>query len=151
MDYFTLIPDKACPLVRICNHTDPKILQAVMRGETHQMPDGTIFQLKEVPGSGMPDIIFQPIFLVSQLFFQCIQLYHLYTTVTKIRLADRRNGFTYYIPELPSADEKEDYSLYEQHIYKTTDCGMETVEVSLDLSESLLRRGAWGFVLKERT
>ena len=62
MDYFTLIPDKVCPLVRICNHTDSKILQAVMRGEAHQIPDGTVFRLKEVPDSGMPDIIFQPVF-----------------------------------------------------------------------------------------
>ena len=62
MDYFTLIPDKTCPFVRICNHTDPKILQAVMRGEAHQVPDGMVFRLKEVPDSGMPDIIFQPVF-----------------------------------------------------------------------------------------
>ena len=137
MDYFTLIPDKVCPLVRICNHTDPKILQVV--------------RLKEMPCSGMLDIIFQPIFLVSQLFYQCIQIYHPYAAAAKIRLAGLRNGFTYYIPELPSADEKEAFSLYKRHIYKTTDCGVETVEVSLDLSESLLRRGAWGFGLKART
>ena len=113
MDYFTLIPDKTCPFVRICNHTDPKILQAVMRGEAHQVPDGTVFRLKEVPDSGMPDIIFQPVFLVSQLFYQCIQIYHPYTIVAQIRLAGLRNGFIYYIPELPSADEKESFSLYE--------------------------------------
>lgn len=39
MNYFTLIPDKACPLVRIYNHTEVKIFQAVMRGEADQIPD----------------------------------------------------------------------------------------------------------------
>lgn len=149
MNYFTLIPDKACPLVRIYNHTEVKIFQAVMRGEADQIPDGTVFQLKEVPDSGMPDILFKPIFCVSQLFYKCIRIYHPYITAVQISFVDCRNHFTYYILELPSADKKEAFSLYEQHIYKTTDNGVETVEVSLDLSESLLRRGVWGFGLKE--
>ncbi len=120
-----------------------------MRGEANQIPDGTVFKLKEVPDSGMPDILFQPVFCVSELFYKCIQIYHPYIIATQIRLSDEWNDFTYYILELPFVDEKKGNSLYEQHICKTTDQGVETMEVSLDLSESLLRRGVWGFALKE--
>lgn len=149
MEYFILVPDQMCPIVRICNHTDPRILQAVMRGEAGRIPDGTVFQLKEVPGSGMPDVLFRPVLLVSELFFKCIQIYHPYVTAARIRLVHRRDGYTYYIPELPSWDGAGASPLYEQHIYGTTDDGVGTVRISLDLSESLLRRGAWGFGLKE--
>ena len=45
MEHFILTPDKMCPIARIRNHTDPRILQAVMRGEVCRIPDGTVFQL----------------------------------------------------------------------------------------------------------
>lgn len=149
MNYLIVIPDETLPVPRIANSSDPAVLRAVLQNNQDKLPVKTILRLRELPVYGLPDVIFTPVFMVSQLFYICVRIYHPYLKVIPIRLLYPAGIAQYYILLLEEEGEKESSPDYTQHIYRILVDNKIRLKISLDLAESLLRRGAFGFSLMD--
>lgn len=146
MEWYLLQPDSQLPLVSIYPQ-DSSLIEIIFRKEKEKIPEQSVFQVKEVPVYGVPDILFSPLLMVSKLFFKSVQIYHPYVKAKPVILRHGSLFLIYYILPLPDIDIKEgDFDLL-HHAYDVT--GQNRMIISLDLAESLLRRGAFGFYMEE--
>jgi len=146
MEWFLLQPDPQLPLVRIYPQ-DMNLISVIFSKEKEKIPERSAFRVKEVPVYGIPDILFSPILMVSELFYKSVQIYHPYVKAKPVILRHDALLLVYYILLLPDIDiKKDDFDLL-HHAYDVT--AQDRMIVSLDLAESLLRRGAFGFHMEE--
>lgn len=146
MEWFLLQPDSQLPLVSIYPQ-DISLIQTIFRKEKEKLPERSVFQVKEIPVYGMPDILFSPLMMVSELFLKCVQIYHPYVKAKPVVLRHDSLLLVYYILLLPVIDIKEDGFDLLHHAYDVT--ALNRMIISLDLAESLLRRRAFGFHMEE--
>lgn len=146
MEYFSLQPDSQLHLMQIYS-TRADVIRFLLKKEKSKIPAQTMFQVKEIPKYGMPDIVFSPALLVSQLFLKCMRVYQPYVKAVPVFLCHAEGLSIYYILTLPEigAEQGEVDELH--HLYECV--GQKGLVISLDLAESLLRRRAFGFQLEE--
>ena len=147
MKYLTVMPDKTLPIPRIANSSDFNVLRAVLQNQQDKLPAKTVFRLRELPVYGLPDVIFAPVLMVSKLFYSCVCMYHPYQKAIPIRLIYPDGIAPYFILLLEEEGKEEGISDCMQHIFQVQQDKKIKMKISLDLLESLLRRGAFGFVL----
>lgn len=146
-EYLTVMPDEALPIPRIANSSDFNVLRAVLQNKQDKLPAKTVFRLRELPAYGLPDVIFAPFLMVSKLFYSCVCMYHPYQKAIPVRLINTDGIVPYFILLLTEKGREEGISDCMQHIFRVQQDKEIRMKISLDLSESLLRRGAFGYVL----
>ncbi len=134
-----------------------------------KFPDREIFMMETGEDPLFIDIMTEPVIMVTKKVKKCLQLYEPNIPFKEIVLLDRKKRITqnYFVPKFVELDCLTDRSEYTNWNYdlkyaeldrkKIADKAIFTVNgpekrniiIRLDAAESLLRRGAKGFMLKE--
>lgn len=133
------------------------------------LKDRMIFEVDVTEFTLFPDILVKPVLMVSADMRDIIIKYERHVFFKEVLFLDseRTKGYTYYIPFLPLVDCFTDatcYSknksrvesgvvdsekLWNRHIVEAEGINGQCIVVSLDLAESILRRGLIGIGLRE--
>lgn len=144
-------------------------VQDLYEGHYMKIPKRMILNIKSNPGTEFVDIISMPFLLVSQKVKKVMELYEPNLQFKEMILLDRENAFAeeYFLPLLTVKDVLSEKSLFTNnhtilekavlHKDKVGDTAVFFADGApreagiwrLDIIESLLFRGAKGFVLKE--
>lgn len=147
MDYFEL-KNTVGPQISVDTVFD-KNIQAILQKKYQNISDFSMYHIKIPEFICMTDILFQPVFMVSETVFECIRLYEPYIKSKRIILYNEQYCGIFYILllELKSLENKK--TLFNKHIFRIQDGFKDKVVVSLELLESLLKRYAIGFQIEE--
>lgn len=142
-EYFVLEDQEGNPIPRIVQWQGKVDLPKLYREGYQSLPRMLTLDAETGMDFFYPDFLFCPVLMVSREAMEVICLYEEGMDFRFCALFDRRReeGNAYYFPVLP---EEEGHVLYR----KRKGNGFE-YRIRLDLAESLLRREASGFVLKE--
>jgi len=126
-----------------------------------------MFHVSATENTFYPDIMMDPIFMVSETVRDVIVIYGRQVSFKEVFLLDpeRDEGHIYYIPFLPKVDCLEcrkdgtgkrakeyiidEEKLWNRHIVEADMHDRQCIIVSLDLAESVLRKGVTGIGLRE--
>ena len=133
------------------------------------LKDKMIFEVEVTEFTLFPDILEKPVFMVSANMRDVINKYEKQVFFREVFFMDSEGnkGYTYYIPFLPRVDcfiNTSSFSknkrkmetgvidiekLWNRHIVEVEEINGRYIVVSLDLAESILRKGLIGIGLRE--
>lgn len=144
-------------------------VQDIKPGNYHLLPERLLLQIRANQNMDFIKILITPFFLVSEEIRECLELYEPLLGFKEIVLLDKKykQAQEYFLPTLDEVDcltEKCEYHRSRSHLLYTqidlnkvgdksifylTGISHNYVVVRLDVAESMIRRGARGFLLEE--
>ena len=133
----------------------------------HLFPDITTLPIYEGSAIDFVDILSSPFLLVSELCFDVIKMYHPYTRSKKMVLMNKDTNKVYHLPLIPRIScltensklnidksyiecAELEYEKVKRHeLFYIGDSTSNYAVIRLDMLESMLKRGARGFGIKE--
>ncbi len=147
MDYFQLISAEGAQISFDAGFD--KNIQAILQRKYENITDLSMYHIKIPEFICMAGVLFQPVFMVSEIAYECIRLYEPYIKSKRIVLYNEQYCGIFYILILESRLLEDKSSLFNRHILSVKDQSKDKVVVSLDLLESLLKRHIIGFQIKK--
>lgn len=144
--YLTLTSQKGNPIPQIMNWYGKLDVRKMNRQDYRKLPEHMMLEMKTGMDVVYPDIMTEPVLMVSEGVMEVIRLYDRTMPFVFVVLFDavREESVAYFCPVL--AEEREGEALYR---VKCLD-GYE-IRICEELAESLLDRGAVGMELNEKS
>ncbi len=169
MRYFLLEQDRGYVNIPVPSDWFSKLTPGKAMESLRRFPDREIFRVKTGEDSVFLDIMAEPFLMMSEKVKKCIALFEPNMPFREIVLLDgeKRRVKNYFVPFLTNLDclaEESEYTNWNYDLKKAVlDSGVikdkaiftikgpqkQNTVVRLDVAESLLRRKAKGFMLKE--
>lgn len=170
MRYFLIKPNKQYQnLPEVINWYEKEEARRLLQKEYDRLPEQMLFPIRGDENTNYLDVLFHPFFLLSKPIKKVLELYepnYDYKGITYInpKMRQVKDYFYPILPEISCLTEESQYNL--DHIvvtkavinrwkvgdvslFRLQDVKNKQIIIRLDLVESLLRRGAKGFVLEE--
>ena len=170
MRFFVLEADKGyATAAQIVNWYKELDIRDLHEGGYDKIPRRTLLRIQPNEKTVFLDVISSPFFLMTEKIMKCTALYEPNLLFKEMILLDQKNGKTqtYFHPMLRELDcltencifnldhselkeiELEEEKTEDKAIFRLSEVKKSCVIVRLDLLESMLRRGAIGFSIRE--
>lgn len=145
MEYFVLKGQKGNPIPQIINWRGKLDIRKLTRKTYKELPQYMVLDMKLGTDFFYPDILGEPIFLVSREVMEIIKMYEESMPFLYVALFDteKKESKSYYCPVLEESNVGHKGVIYQ--IRKNYE---REVRARLDLVESMLSRGATGIELE---
>ena len=145
MEYFILKGQKGNPIPQIINWHGKLDIRKLTRETYKELPQYILLDMKLGDAFFYPDILAEPIFLVSREVMEIIKMYDEGMPFLYIALFDteKEESKSYYCPVL-----EESSAGHKGAIYQIRKNHEREIRVRIDLVESMLSRGATGIELQ---
>lgn len=148
MEYYQITQNTEIPVSISCGF-DHNII-AIAKKNYGEVADMSMYRMQASQYSYFPDMIFMPVFMVSEMAYQCIRMYEPYIRFKRLLLYDEERVEIFYIPLLEKVNSLNNKKeLFNRHLFFIEGKHSESIILSLDLLESLLKRKFIGFTVIE--
>lgn len=169
MKYFLIQKDERYLSAPVVKHIPTEIIPTIQLRDKayHLFPEIMTVPIYEGSDVDFIDMLSAPFLLVSELCFGVIKMYNPYTRSKKMVLMNKDTNKVYHLPLIPriscltensklNIDKSHieyaelDYEKVKQHgIFYIGDSSSNYIVIRLDMLESMFKRGAKGFGIKE--
>lgn len=148
MDYFQ-ISESADPAISVSAGFD-KNMQAILQERFKDIEDMCMYRI-QIPNSVcLPDVLFRPVFMLSEPCWECVRCFEPYMEAGRCFLYNTDFSGVFYIPFLDTFESISNKRvLFNRHMFRLQGRNKKQIVISLELSESLLRRNFMGYSMKE--
>lgn len=144
--YLTLTVQNENPIPQVVNWYGKLDVRKINRKDYRELPEYLLLEMKTGMDVIYPDILTDPVLMVSEAVMEVIRLYDRNMPFLFLALfdAEKEESMSYYCPILEEGDGEE-----EEILYRIERPEGREIRISEELAESLLERGAVGIELQK--